>query len=97
LRTLPRGCGSYPAENDIAKYGRDPFFNNVDGDEKLLFEQTGFNIREALGDDTAWICKHADGIALLPNWDKSSGARAEYTLATALGLTTLVLGREFFK
>ena len=36
--------------------------------------------------DTAWICLHADAIALLPNWPKSKGAVAEKALADAIGI-----------
>ena len=37
--------------------------------------------------EMSWICDHAEGIALLPGWERSSGARAEHALAVALGLT----------
>jgi hypothetical protein len=40
---------------------------------------------DALADDTAWICKEADAIALLPGWENSKGAKAELALAEALG------------
>jgi hypothetical protein len=41
---------------------------------------------EALGADLAWICSMAEGIALLPGWNDSRGARAEHAAADALGL-----------
>jgi nucleoside 2-deoxyribosyltransferase len=88
-----------PAENDESKFGAAAFKTET-GDDTALAElaaKTGFTLRDALGDDTAWICKHADGIALLPGWRNSSGAMAEYTLAVALGLTIIELGREILK
>ena len=41
--------------------------------------------------DTEYICKHADIIALMPGWHLSTGARAEYALAKAIGLYVLIL------
>lgn len=97
-----RGMGFHvfsPAENDESKFGAEAFKTETGDDAALaaLAAKTGFTLRDALGDDTAWICKHADGIALLPGWRNSSGAMAEYTLASALGLTTIELGREILK
>ena len=42
--------------------------------------------------DTEYICKHADAIALMPGWNTSSGARAEYALAKAIGIPFMLLG-----
>jgi len=46
----------------------------------------GFDLREALGADTKWICQQADGVVLLPEWRNSSGATMEAALANALGI-----------
>lgn len=43
-------------------------------------------LREALYQDTKFICLEADMVVLLPGWEKSHGARAEQALAVALGL-----------
>jgi Domain of unknown function (DUF4406) len=75
-----------PAERDNEKHGVDISKGNARGDERLATEQHGFNLRDALGDDLAWICAHADGIALLPGWEVSKGANAERATAIALGL-----------
>lgn len=70
-----------PAERDLA-IGFDP--TNMDGFEDLA--EHGFSLRDALGADTAWICREADAVVVLDGWEMSSGARAEVALARALGL-----------
>ena len=55
-----------------------------DGTEDLT--SIGFNLRDVLGADLAWIAEHADGVAVLPGWEKSMGAKAEVATADALGL-----------
>lgn len=44
------------------------------------------DLRDALAQDTAFICKEATTLVMLPSWEKSLGARAEHALATALNL-----------
>jgi Domain of unknown function (DUF4406) len=85
-----------PAARDRAVLGVG-LENNLSGDEKVAEQTVGFSLREALGADTKWICAEADAIALLPGWEKSSGANAEHALAKALGLTIIILGREYVK
>lgn len=82
-----------PAERDEAKNGNDfstkyPTGSNEDA------AANGFNLREALCDDLMWICLHADGIALLPGWENSKGARAERAVAQALGLERIYLSED---
>jgi hypothetical protein len=78
-----------PAERDEAKHGTDiassPVGDLADANAK------GFSLRDALGADTAWICAHADAIALLPGWEHSKGATAERALGIALGLEIICL------
>lgn len=50
---------------------------------------SGFNIRECMAVDTAFICNEADGVALLDGWATSKGARAEKALAEACGLPVM--------
>ena len=42
--------------------------------------------RKVFALDLAWICEHADEIALLPGWEHSAGAVAERYAARALDL-----------
>lgn len=83
-----------PARRDNDHHGTDISKGNPTGDEALAAEQHGFNLREALGADLAFICSTADGIALLPGWERSRGATAEHATAVALGLEVILLGGE---
>jgi hypothetical protein len=81
-----------PAERDREAYGPE-VENNPTGDESKA--PPGCTINDCLLADTAWICQHAQAIALLPGWEKSTGANAELALAKALGLTMTVLGKAY--
>ncbi len=78
-----------PAEHDIAMFGKD--ISNAEGCEKQAAAEHGFDRRAALKADLAWICDNAEGIALLQGWEKSSGATAEFALASALRLQIIEL------
>lgn len=83
-----------PAERDIERHnGVDISKGNVSGDESLAAVQHGFDLRVALGEDLAYICAKAQGVALLPGWQNSKGARAEFHTAIALGLEIITLYR----
>lgn len=71
-----------PAEND-----RDNGYDGVsEKGDPAEAAAAGFDLRETLKQDLSWICDHAEGIAVLPGWGKSKGARSEVALANALGL-----------
>jgi hypothetical protein len=90
LRTLGHAVFN-PAERDNEKHGTDISRGNASGDESQAAREHGFSLREALGADLAYICEHADAIALLPGWERSKGVAAELATARALGLKELHL------
>jgi hypothetical protein len=78
-----------PAAKDNERHGTDISKGNATGDEAIANALHGFNLREALGMDLAWICAEATHIAMLPGWRNSKGATAEHTTAVALGLDVI--------
>lgn len=71
-----------PAEKDEEKHP--DIADNATGSIEEA-EKKGFSLREALAWDLARICE-CDAIYMLKGWEKSSGARTEWTLATCLRL-----------
>jgi Domain of unknown function (DUF4406) len=81
-----------PAERDIQRHGGvDISIGNETGCQKVAAEVHGFSLRDALADDCEFICKNADAIAMMPGWENSAGAMAEWHLAKALKLKFLYL------
>ena len=74
-----------PAEKDEEEYGS-AVSASATGDLDEAKLATGFDLRKALFLDMEFICKKADGIALLRGWEGSAGACAESATAKALGL-----------
>lgn len=90
-----------PAEKDIERHGgTDISAGNATGSLDKSKTEHKFNLRQALKEDTAYICDHADCICLLPGWEKSNGAQAEHRLAVALlseGMEIIYLPDEVCK
>lgn len=84
-----------PAERDTERHGTDISKGNASGSIDEAVKNHGFSLRVALGEDLDWICEHADGIALLPGWEASSGANAEWATAKALSLKIRYLPPEY--
>ena len=78
-----------PAEHDTETFGKD--ISNPDGCAETAAKEHGFDRRAALKADLSWICDNAEAIALLPGWERSSGANAERALAAALGLQVITI------
>ena len=84
-----------PAEKDIERHnGTDISKGNTTGCIKESEHKHGFSLRQALADDTEFICLEANAIALLPGWEHSKGAFAEWALAKALGHEIMYLVAE---
>lgn len=75
-----------PAERDIKAMGVDISANNFTGNNDEAASNFGFSLREALADDLDYVCRHADGVVMLPGWVNSKGANAEVATAIALNL-----------
>lgn len=73
-----------PAESDVLG-GFDPIALDLHGNHSELVAHA-FATNEALLWCCERICLHVEGVALLPGWETSAGARAEWHLAQALGL-----------
>lgn len=73
-----------PAEKDEENH--EPAVLRSENGNVAEAEAKGFSLREALYEDTKFICLEAEEIAMLPGWENSKGATAEWHLARALGL-----------
>ncbi len=80
-----------PAENSINRHGYDISLDDKAGDD---FEADRF---EAFAVDTQFICLKAKAVAMLPGWESSPGAFAEWALAKALGHDIIYLVEEEYE
>jgi hypothetical protein len=82
------------AESRLRALGHD-VINPAQLDRDIGFDPattvvSGAFLRDALRRDLSALCD-ADAIAMLPGWERSGGARVEWTLATHLGLKVVYL------
>jgi hypothetical protein len=85
-----------PAEKDIERAGE--FQLNCPNGTKAELEACGvpqINYKDCMKIDLNYIMDEADGIALIPGWEKSPGANVEKALAELLGLKVIYLGSEY--
>lgn len=54
-------------------------------------EEPGLSRRAYFRSDMTWICNEAQVIAMMPGWEHSNGAQAEWWLAKALDLKIIYL------
>jgi hypothetical protein len=80
-----------PARFDTNRYGKDIAEGNEKGTIEWAEQNHGFKRNLALAEDLDWICRHAEMIAMLPGWEHSTGAFAEWATAKALGLKFLYI------
>lgn len=81
------------AAEDLRKRGH-AVFSPADNDRFLTSTGVEITARACFEADTRWICQYAEGIALLPGWQKSRGAMAEAALGRALDLEVWELGDD---
>jgi hypothetical protein len=89
-----------PAEDAEYKFGPE-LAKHGNGDEYALASTLGITAqafrRRVFTVNCWWICTVADGMAMLPGWEKSKGAVAEKALADALGLHVMYLNDPYPK
>jgi hypothetical protein len=72
-----------PAERDIEDHG-DTIWKGRSGDLAELVGVIEFDLEATMRHDLQWVMD-ADGIVLLPDWHKSTGARIEALVAKTTG------------
>lgn len=81
-----------PAERDLERDGEE--MSRSETGNIVEAEAKGFDRRVAIMDDLTYIIEEAEGIALLPGWEQSTGANAELWAAKFLELQVLFLVPE---
>lgn len=74
-----------PVESVRGSYGQDFYAHCPNGDPAEA-DVLGFDLRDQISRDLAYICDHANRVFFLPGWERSFGARAEHATAVCLGL-----------
>jgi hypothetical protein len=88
--------GNFPLFDHVAKrlqqQGHEVFnpadltrnsYGSLDNFLRRDFAEQRYVLKHWLAKELVWICLHAEIVYLLPDWQKSKGARAEYRTAAA--------------
>lgn len=79
----------------LLRYQGYKVFNPVEQDDTLDRSGIEVTISTVLELDLSFICRHAQGVALMKGWQHSTGAVAEWACARAIGKFTWELPAEF--
>lgn len=81
-----------PAEKDVERAGNFQLLCPTGSKEELIAANVPqINYKDCMKIDLNWIIDNADAIALLPDWNRSAGAKVEKALAELLGLEVIFL------
>lgn len=82
-----------PAESDGDALTHHSTDNGTDFKTGAVTDKASFLrfLRKAFAADMKFICEEAEAIALLPGWESSGGARAEWAVAHVLRLEFIYL------
>lgn len=101
MRGLPRhNFDAFDAAAALLRKHGHTVLNPADRDREVGFdpdrtiEAQGFSVEDALRYDITYIVTEAEGIALLPGWERSIGARLERRVAEAIGLPVFLVHQD---
>ena len=80
---------NYPLFNRVARKLRDEGYFVLNPAE--IAPSEGSSLKDYIMVDLQWIASHADVVAFLPGWEKSTGAGVEHALAIYLNKEIIYL------